>query len=937
MTHEGTSAAATAIRAASSSAELGARSPLFPLAGAARTSIGLSLLALALGACSTSSSAPESSSSEELRQTSGLESSSVVAKSEEASAAGPQDPAGGMNAPQDDARLQEQVRSALARQAYEQARSDFERGELQNALSAADQATRYAPSNAEYAGLKTRIETALGRLGIGKGDLSAEAGKSAEIRAQLIREQAQLHLSEGKNALAIGDYAQAESKARNVIEYVKYAPVGDWAGIQTEAETLLSESIQRRQKAASAEKAERDRVVDERLKEWYEKNQERRRSEIAQLLEAGTRAFEQEQYEISLRYAEQILSVEPDNERALNLQLSSKKLQLDKNDKEYIKAKRARFREMRLQNDELKIPYTGTINMPDAKTFVENTERRKASFSNESPEDEAIVAELRRLLKETYVPGGPAPEGDEPKLSVGTLEDVINLVRNNPPVINGRPALVISAFSGDASELPELAQSYYHDLSLFDVLELAMVKANAENDGTAPRYAYQLLAQPAVMIRFTTIGGGEGSTDDAVLETYGVKDLTFKLNQFIAPDIGDITVAGSTAEGASPFGTIGEDSASLITGDQLDSYIQSTIAPGTWDGDRYSITRGGSDESPTTLLVRHRPEVQKQVREFLQNLKRTTTSLVTIESKFLTVSENFLQNFGVDFRGLGGVSGPLANLDDITNGLEDNASLGFDNNGSGLTTGAGQHPSSGIFFNDGSDGDVRARTENIFDNPLGQNLSATGGATFGITILDDTALSLVINAVEKSADFRIVNAQTLSVFNTQRSYITVVNQISYIQDFDVEVAQASFIADPVINVLQDGVVLDVRPVITQDRKHIILELRPTVATLRKPIPDFTTSLAGLTIPVTFQLPEMQVSAAKTTAVVPDGASILIGGLKTIRNVERKSEVPWIAKLPIVGILARQEGISDETENLMVLIKAYITDVEAELQRHLARN
>jgi len=40
----------------------------------------------------------------------------------------------------------------------------------------------------------------------------------------------------------------------------------------------------------------------------------------------------------------------------------------------------------------------------------------------------------------------------------------------------------------------------------------------------------------------------------------------------------------------------------------------------------------------------------------------------------------------------------------------------------------------------------------------------------------------------------------------QLVYLTTVTQVSYVQDFDVEVAQTSFIADPVIGVVQDGLV-----------------------------------------------------------------------------------------------------------------------------------
>jgi hypothetical protein len=43
-----------------------------------------------------------------------------------------------------------------------------------------------------------------------------------------------------------------------------------------------------------------------------------------------------------------------------------------------------------------------------------------------------------------------------------------------------------------------------------------------------------------------------------------------------------------------------------------------------------------------------------------------------------------------------------------------------------------------------------------------------------------------------------------------RVYFSTVKQVSYIQDFDVEVAQTSFIADPIVGVLQEGVVQSVK-------------------------------------------------------------------------------------------------------------------------------
>ena len=52
----------------------------------------------------------------------------------------------------------------------------------------------------------------------------------------------------------------------------------------------------------------------------------------------------------------------------------------------------------------------------------------------------------------------------------------------------------------------------------------------------------------------------------------------------------------------------------------------------------------------------------------------------------------------------------------------------------------------------------------------------------------------------------LVRRYAISGGSGQQVYIAQVRQISYVQDFDVEVAQTSFIADPVIGVLQEGVV-----------------------------------------------------------------------------------------------------------------------------------
>ena len=56
-----------------------------------------------------------------------------------------------------------------------------------------------------------------------------------------------------------------------------------------------------------------------------------------------------------------------------------------------------------------------------------------------------------------------------------------------------------------------------------------------------------------------------------------------------------------------------------------------------------------------------------------------------------------------------------------------------------------------------------------------------------------------------------------------RAHMAVINQQSYIRDFDVEVAQAAMIANPVVGVIQSGTVLDVTVMAVTTHRYVILD------------------------------------------------------------------------------------------------------------------
>ncbi len=158
--------------------------------------------------------------------------------------------------------------------------------------------------------------------------------------------------------------------------------------------------------------------------------------------------------------------------------------------------------------------------------------------------------------------------------------------------------------------------------------------------------------------------------------------------------------------------------------------------------------------------------------------------------------------------------------------------------------------------------------------------------------------------------------------NTGRANLTVLNQVVYVKDFDVEIAQAASIADPIIDVVQDGVILDVRPVVSADRRFITLEVRPTIATLTRPIREKSTTL-GSQASVTIQLPELELQRLRTTIPMPDGATVMLGGLKVSDKKDHRSGVPILNKIPLISMLFERKGKAISNRKLLILLKADI--------------
>lgn len=769
-------------------------------------------------------------------------------------------------------------------------------GRLEEAKTLLLRAKELMPANQDVLRELAAVNAELGEPPGTAETYAEQMARLWKIREQRARARAMDLVEAGKQAMEQGRYGEAIENFERVLLNVEYGKDIDWQNLPEQAEELLAKARKEQEEHERERLAKIERETQERLRAAEEERRARIQAQVERYLETATRAFDNKKFKIAEELAFQALQLDSTNQVARNLHNAAIKARHETRTDSYYDQKRREFTRMLEEAEDLKIPQTDILRTDPATWEIAKRRAKKLLPEQQmDPDDQAVWEQVR-----TKTVG---------KLSFTEETGDYNAVRRLIQTITGIPIIVT----------PE-AKTVIEDESLTLEMELVapitvanfldMMVSKSENLAWTVRNG---------VVEITTKAKAGG---DNVLVSHDVRDLVFPMTNFLPPRIRDIPVGDSSA--GPRIGGESDEKTAYVELDTLVANIKDATGGDTyWDAEG-----GGTIESVEGgyLLVTANPAMQERVARFLDDMRRFATAVVTIESKFLTVTRNFLQEVGVDFRGLGGsgAKGTVATLDDITNKLDDNASRGLDNTGTGDAAG---HPGAGAFFNDGGDGDVRARTENFFASDLGRALSPTGGATAALTILDDTQLQVLLRAVEKTQDVQVMNSQVLTVLNNERANVAVINQTSYIRDFDVEVAQAAFIADPKVDVIQDGIVLDVRPTITHDRKHIVLSLQPTVAELLRPIPTFTTSLSGQTTPVTLQLPQLTVKSFATTAQVPDGGSVLIGGLREVLQKERRAEVPVLSKIPVISFLFTQEGVVDENSSLMVLVRATITDVK----------
>jgi len=427
--------------------------------------------------------------------------------------------------------------------------------------------------------------------------------------------------------------------------------------------------------------------------------------------------------------------------------------------------------------------------------------------------------------------------------------------------------------------------------------------------------------------------------EDIEMRIYDVSDLTQSIPDFPGPDFelaqNNGAAGGGGAGGGGGVNVIAPPPQPTVTAATLRDTIQKNVMPDSW------VEGTSIEERSGRLVVMQRPEVHELIDQLMDSFRRAQKIMVNVESRFLTIREAYLENTGVDFGGLdptilagdfgdisrvlgglnqlrafpAGAVAPAANQSVPYPGLVDKGTF----NHQSLST-VGSITNSSLNFNTGDPTSISSADTT--------GAVRAGGYSAQLTILDNPQMQAFVHALADRENTTTLIAPRLTVFNTQRAHMFVARQQSYVADYDI----SGDTYDPVIRQFLSGVVLDVRPIVSADRRYVTMELRPTVANLVNletlTLQVLTTTGTGAnpaTVPITLpiQFPTLAIQRVRTTSTVPDGGIILLGGL--YRNAKFNSEngVPFLSDLPVVGRLFRWNVVDNAKQNLAIMVSPKI--------------
>jgi general secretion pathway protein D len=294
-----------------------------------------------------------------------------------------------------------------------------------------------------------------------------------------------------------------------------------------------------------------------------------------------------------------------------------------------------------------------------------------------------------------------------------------------------------------------------------------------------------------------------------------------------------------------------------------------------------------SDKATNTLIITANKEDWRILEEDIRKVD-VQRAMVYIEALIMEVDVNKNFQLGVEWRAVKDL-GALSNFDS-------GRAAAFGGSGGG-----GQGGSYQLF--------PGTSTQPTFPGGFSLGVIGAGITIGGITFPN---IGAVINAVQQDSQVHILSNPQLLTSDNEEATISVGKNIPYITRAERSTTNVDYTTYEYRDV---GVIMTITPSINTER-FVRLKVNQEVSTIVQ-----EESTVGL--PTTLK------RTAKTTIMIKDKQTIVIGGLMGDSSTSSNYQVPLLGDIPLLGWLFKSKGQRREKTNLYIFITPHIIETVAE--------
>ena len=708
--------------------------------------------------------------------------------------------------------------------------------------------------------------------------------------------------------------------------------------------------------ARQAEEAKRKAAID--AQEQFRKQMEAdRKKRISELMKNALAYQEQQQYDAALGQLESLLALDPQNNEALILKDTLEDMVFFRKQLEVRKESDRQRADILLKTDESGIPYAAELTYPkNWREIIQKPTRQEDKPIGLDPIDAKVYDQLEQIVDLSDL------------TSAMSFADVINELKSSvDPPLQIQPNWRDLLENAELEPTTPAQMDPLTGIKLRKALEVLLAGLSSEfaqigyvvdegiiviaTEETLPKKMVtrvydvtDLVGEPAQyggmmgmmmgmqmgnMISssttqgFTTSTGGTGGTGGIGGTTGGYGGGTGGYGGGMGGYGGGMGMMGGGMGGygggmmggmGGYGGGMGGYGGGMMGGggfmqsQSLVQLIQESIDPESWF-DLSNLGEGTITPYPTQqpkkLAVYNTHEVHREIEKLLAALRKALGHQVSIEARFLVVSENFLEDVGLDVDFVNNLGGKWGRVT-------------FEQDSAFITkTAATQVPLS-------------------FGGIGVSAASVTGG--YG-SILDDLQVAFLLRATVAHKDSKALTAPVATVLNGESATFNINRSVIFplppvqtqgvVQTGAVTgTTQAGGGNLPQYITVPIGSILTITPVITHDKKNVLLN----IITIQNDFLGLNTSQvqapiigggAGEVQTWEVSLPETERSSLMTRVSVPDGGTLLLGGQRITASVEQEAGVPVLSKIPVLGRLFGNRSKVRDQKILLILVKPTI--------------